>query len=169
MIDDAATASDIDLCVCTPRGADHAAKVKMLNALSAALRKSKIASTMLVYRRSRVPLVAFTTISELGKPLMPHACKDLTTTNVGSYQCDISINSDGVRGVPLISKYLTSMPALRYLVFVVKSHLNRLQLGSPSTAGLASYSTILLIINYLQVCFLVFLQHHVLNYATRTA
>ena len=169
MVDDAATASDIDLCVCTPREADHAAKVKMLNALSTALRKSKLANTTLVIRHARVPLVSFTTISELGKPLMPHARKVLTTTNVGSYQCDISINSNGLQGVSVISEYLTNMPALRYLVFVVKSYLARLQLGSPSTAGLGSYSTILLIISYLQVCFLVSLQHHVLNCATRTA
>lgn len=52
----------------------------------------------------------------------------------------------------MIAGYLSNMPALRYLVFVVKSYLARVQLGSAGTAGLSSYSTILLIVNYLQVC-----------------
>ena len=76
---------------------------------------------------------------------------ELTTAVIGSYKCDISINSEGLRGVSVIAEYLHSMPALRYIVFVVKNYLARIKLGSPATAGLGSYSTILLIINYLQV------------------
>lgn len=75
-IDGIATDSDIDLCVTTPRTADHDAKVKMLNALSVALRKSQITKTTLVIRRARVPLVSFETTPELGKPLVLHTCPE---------------------------------------------------------------------------------------------
>ncbi|EPS99442.1 hypothetical protein FOMPIDRAFT_1124500 [Fomitopsis schrenkii] len=124
---------DIDLCVTTPRPADHAAQVKMLNALSVALRESHLTKTTLVIRHARVPLVSFETIPELG-----------------SYKCDLSINSNALQGVPIINGYLRSMPALRYLVLVVKSYFARIELGSAAMAGLSSYSTILLMINYLQ-------------------
>lgn len=72
-VDEVATGSDIDLCVTTPRPADHAAQVKMLNALSVALRESHLTKTTLVIRHARVPLVSFETIPELGKPLALHA------------------------------------------------------------------------------------------------
>lgn len=71
---------------------------------------------------------------------------------LGSFKIDISINSmDGVKAVPIIVDYLNKMPALRYLVLVIKSYLSRLRLNSASNGGLSSYSLICLVISFLQV------------------
>ena len=70
MVTNVATPSDIDMCVNTPHEADHSTKVKMLDALSIALRNSQLTKSTFVIRRARVPLVSFQTITELGKPLV---------------------------------------------------------------------------------------------------
>lgn len=70
----------------------------------------------------------------------------------GSLHIDISVNSpDGVKLVPIMEKYLDSMPALRYLVLVVKGYLSQLRLNSAQDGGLSSYSLMCLVISFLQV------------------
>ncbi|KZT73436.1 Nucleotidyltransferase [Daedalea quercina L-15889] len=125
--------SDIDLTVTSPREMNREAKVKMLYALSGALKNSLITQNPFVVRKTRVPVIYFDTTPELG-----------------SYKCDTTVNSDGLKSVSVVAEYLGSMPALRYLVLVIKGYLSRIQLGSTGTAGLGSYGTILLVVSFLQ-------------------
>ncbi|KAI0937395.1 hypothetical protein AcV5_005312 [Taiwanofungus camphoratus] len=125
---------DIDLVIVMPYELDHEAKKRSLFQLSAVLKSSLMTRSVQVVHRARVPVISFETIPELG-----------------SFKIDISINSmDGVKAVPIIVDYLNKMPALRYLVLVIKSYLSRLRLNSASNGGLSSYSLICLVISFLQ-------------------
>ncbi|KAH9926426.1 uncharacterized protein B0H18DRAFT_1006042 [Fomitopsis serialis] len=87
-----------------------------------------------VARKARVPVVSFETAPELG-----------------SFKCDINISSvSGTKSVLFIAEYMSSMPALRPIILVVKAYLHRIQLGSAAFAGLNSYGVILLVISFLQ-------------------
>ena len=70
----------------------------------------------------------------------------------GSFKIDISLNhEDGVKAVPVIADYMQRMPALRYLVMVMKGFLAQHNLNSAAYGGLSSYSLICLAISFLQV------------------
>lgn len=134
------------------REPDRATKVTMLYALSGALRDASITRNPFVVRNARVPVVSFETTPELGKLCVLQLPPRLKFDDyAGSYKCDINLNPEGMRSVVVISEYLNNMPALRYIVLVVKGYLSRLQLGSTGSAGLSSYSIILMAISFLQV------------------
>ncbi len=72
----------------------------------------------------------------------------------GSLKLNICINSDeGVKAIPVIKHYLDEMPALRYLVLVIKAFLSQKGLDLASSGGLGSYATMCLVIHFLQVRF----------------
>ena len=105
-------------------------KVEMLNTLSDALPRSQLTKATLVYQCA--PLVSFKTILELGQSHC-HVRPEYD----GSYQCDMSINSNALQGVTIIDRYLGSMPALRCLVLFIRSYLAKIELGSGEKVGLS--------------------------------
>lgn len=125
---------DVDLLMIWPRELDLEGKKKTLYNLSGIFRNASVTQDTLFVFRARVPIMHFETVDELG-----------------SLHIDISVNSpDGVKLVPIMEKYLDSMPALRYLVLVVKGYLSQLRLNSAQDGGLSSYSLMCLVISFLQ-------------------
>ncbi|PCH34395.1 Nucleotidyltransferase [Wolfiporia cocos MD-104 SS10] len=125
---------DVDLVMSLPRELDEDTRRRTLFQLSALLKNALVTQHVTVVLRARVPVISFETVPELG-----------------SFSIDISINAtDGVNGVPVVANYLRTMPALRYLVMIVKEYLSRLKLNSASNSGLSSYSVILLAVSFLQ-------------------
>ncbi|KZT01176.1 Nucleotidyltransferase [Laetiporus sulphureus 93-53] len=127
--------SDIDLAMTVPGELDFEARKRVLFQLSAALNNSLLTRDSFVRHRARVPIISLTTVPELG-----------------SFKVDISVNStDGVKAVPIIKDYIDKMPALRYLVMVLKGYMSRLRLNNASEGGLSGYSIICLAISFLQL------------------
>ncbi|OBZ68490.1 Poly(A) RNA polymerase cid14 [Grifola frondosa] len=126
---------DTDLVITTYHEVDQSAKKRALFQLSALIKNSAVAHDVQVIHRARVPLISFKTVSELG-----------------SFKVDISLNAtDGVKAIPIIREYLDKMPALRYLILIVKSLLSKDRLNSASDGGLSSYAVTCLVISFLQV------------------
>lgn len=78
---------------------------------------------------------------------------------------DISINADdGTKAISVVQDYLTKMPALRPLVFVIKALLSHKGLNSPANGGLGSYAIICLVICFLQVLYSISNHHSLLKH-----
>lgn len=70
----------------------------------------------------------------------------------GSINCDITIGvRNGPDYVPSIKKYLSTYPALRPLLLVVKCFLQQRNLNEVYSGGLGSYSVLLLVVSHLQM------------------
>jgi DNA polymerase sigma len=70
----------------------------------------------------------------------------------GSFNVDIGINNtDGLRAITIVNEYLSKMPALRSLIFIVKGFLSQRNLNNAAYGGLGSYAVILMCISFLQV------------------
>ncbi|KAG8809674.1 hypothetical protein FRC17_003294 [Serendipita sp. 399] len=70
----------------------------------------------------------------------------------GGIPIDISINqTNGVKTIATIKKYLDHFPALRSLILVVKAYLNQRGMNEVYKGGLGSYSIICLVISFLQM------------------
>ncbi|KAG8846400.1 hypothetical protein FRB91_000859 [Serendipita sp. 411] len=70
----------------------------------------------------------------------------------GGIPIDISINqTNGIKAITMIKKYLDRFPALRSLILVVKAYLNQRGMNEVYKGGLGSYSIICLAISFLQV------------------
>eukprot|EP00178_Gracilaria_changii_P011163 TRINITY_DN319_c1_g1_i1.p1 TRINITY_DN319_c1_g1~~TRINITY_DN319_c1_g1_i1.p1 ORF type:complete len:955 (-),score=145.86 TRINITY_DN319_c1_g1_i1:646-3405(-) len=70
----------------------------------------------------------------------------------GSINCDITIGvRNGPDYVPSIKKYLSSFPALRPLLLVLKCFLQQRNLNEVYSGGLGSYSVLLLVVSHLQM------------------
>ncbi|EIW63853.1 Nucleotidyltransferase [Trametes versicolor FP-101664 SS1] len=127
---------DTDLVITTPHPYDDETKKRVLFQLAALIRNTGVtANRVQVVPRARVPIMSFQ-----------------TTPNLGSLKIDLSMNAaDGLRGVSVLRGYFERMPALRYLVLVLKSLLSRRGLNSASSSGLSSYGLICLAISFLQL------------------
>ncbi|KAG8813456.1 hypothetical protein FRC19_002408 [Serendipita sp. 401] len=70
----------------------------------------------------------------------------------GGIPIDISINqTNGIKAITMIKKYLDRFPALRSLILVVKAYLNQRGMNEVYKGGLGSYSIICLAISFLQM------------------
>ncbi|OSD00930.1 Nucleotidyltransferase, partial [Trametes coccinea BRFM310] len=126
---------DTDLVITTPHNYDDETKRRVLFQLAALMRNTRVTDRVQVVPRARVPLISFTTMPDLG-----------------SLKLDISMNAaDGLRAVPILRNYFERLPALRYLVLVLKGLLTRHGLNTAASSGLSSYGLILLAISFLQL------------------
>jgi non-canonical poly(A) RNA polymerase PAPD5/7 len=72
--------------------------------------------------------------------------------STGNIKVDIGINNvDGLLALDIINEYLSTIPALRPLVMVVKAFLAQKNLNSAATSGLSSYALICMAISFVQV------------------
>ncbi|CAN8072744.1 unnamed protein product [Agarophyton chilense] len=70
----------------------------------------------------------------------------------GSINCDITIGvRNGPEYVPSIKKYISTYPALRPLLLVLKCFLQQRNLNEVYSGGLGSYSVLLLVVSHLQM------------------
>ncbi|KAI0567081.1 Nucleotidyltransferase [Gracilaria domingensis] len=70
----------------------------------------------------------------------------------GSINCDITIGvRNGPDYVPSIKKYVSTYPALRPLLLVLKCFLQQRNLNEVYSGGLGSYSVLLLVVSHLQM------------------
>ncbi|KAF9260665.1 hypothetical protein L218DRAFT_1002414 [Marasmius fiardii PR-910] len=76
----------------------------------------------------------------------------VTSKGLGSIGIDITVNSpDGPKCAKCIRYYLYTMPALRPLIFVLKSFLSEKDLNNAAERGLSSYSLTCMCISFLQL------------------
>lgn len=122
--------SDIDLCIMgTPDGGE----LKEFEQLASAIRNVKGFARRVHVIKAKVPLV-----------------KIISRKN--SVNCDICIGRDnGPRNVPVIREFLSTYPALRPLVLVVKCFLKQRDLNETFSGGLGSYTILLLVVSHLQM------------------
>ncbi|KAL1749259.1 hypothetical protein HDZ31DRAFT_79097 [Schizophyllum fasciatum] len=128
--------SDLDMVNVNPRlsAAGHRAIIDALWAIGRRLRQQGIVHEFNVVKWARVPIITFTTRLEFG-----------------SFDVDIGVNNvDGLHGVPILRGYLSTMPALRPLLFVLKRFLAQRDLGNAAKSGLGGYGLMCLIIAFLR-------------------
>ncbi|KAG7095781.1 hypothetical protein E1B28_006484 [Marasmius oreades] len=78
--------------------------------------------------------------------------RGITSKNLGCIGVDITVNhEDGPKCVKAIRRYLLQMPALRPLIFVLKSLLSYRNLNDAAERGLSSYSLTCMCISFLQL------------------
>ena len=76
----------------------------------------------------------------------------LIPPSAGRLPVDISINqSNGISAGKIVNAYLSSLPALKPLVLVVKAFLSQRGMNEVYSGGLGSYSVICLVISFLQL------------------
>ncbi|EMD38132.1 hypothetical protein CERSUDRAFT_49354 [Gelatoporia subvermispora B] len=122
---------DIDLVIHSNTMA-YSDKENVLRALANTLRRAGITDNVKIIAKAKVPIVKFVTIH-------------------GRFSVDISINQgNGVAAGKMINHFLSELPALRALVFVVKSFLSQRSMNEVFTGGLGSYSIVCLAISFLQ-------------------
>ena len=102
------------------------------------LKRSGITTWVNRIFRARVPIITFTTTSELGEVSIDISMRNSEDT--------------GVRAIPIIKKFLEDMPPLRPLIRAVKALLSLRDLNDASQGTLSSYAITLMCINFLQVC-----------------
>jgi non-canonical poly(A) RNA polymerase PAPD5/7 len=108
-------------------------KVKTLSDMARAIRQSKIADTVAIIAKARVPIIKF-------------------VTNVGKLNVDISLNQvNGIAAGKIVNQYLDMLPGARQMILVVKAFLSQRSMNEVYTGGLGSYSVICLVISFLQV------------------
>ncbi|KAI0789522.1 hypothetical protein C8Q75DRAFT_807149 [Abortiporus biennis] len=126
---------DIDMVIYTPQIYEESYKTRVLFQLASMLRKAQLTLGGQVAVGARVPILSLTTVAGLG-----------------SYDVDISINTDdGVNMLPIIRGYLSKMPALKPLVMLIKGFLSGRALQSAAKGGLGSYATLCMLICFLQL------------------
>ncbi|KDQ62953.1 hypothetical protein JAAARDRAFT_360875 [Jaapia argillacea MUCL 33604] len=132
---------DIDLVLETVHVVDTKEDQKRaLFQLRNRIRDAQLANDIQVVGQARVPIINLK-----------------TTPQYGSFDVDISINNtDGVHAIDIISSYMTSIPALRPLLFTLKGFLSQRQLNSAASSTLSSYCLICMVISFLQVRFSIY-------------
>ncbi|KAI5885394.1 Nucleotidyltransferase [Schizophyllum commune H4-8] len=114
--------------------AGQPACIDALWAIGRRLRQRGIVSEFNVNKWARVPIITFATRPEFGP-----------------FDVDIGVNNvDGLNGVPIMQKYLRTMPALRPLLFVLKRFLGQRDLGNAAKSGLGGYGLMCLIVAFLK-------------------
>ncbi|TFY82434.1 hypothetical protein EWM64_g1583 [Hericium alpestre] len=99
------------------------------------LQRADLAASLFVVSRARVPVINM-----------------VSTPETGSFNIDITINGlEGVQAISIIKDYLAQMPALRYLILVLKCLFEQHNLHSAATGGLSSYASTCMVISFLQL------------------
>ncbi|KZV85535.1 Nucleotidyltransferase, partial [Exidia glandulosa HHB12029] len=123
---------DIDLVVHCPR-LERLSKKNILYQLSRALNHEGLADNVQVIAHARVPIIKF-------------------ISTYGRFAVDISINQEnGIASGRIINGFLQELPALRPLSMVVKTFLRERNMNEVYNGGLGSYSTVCLLVNFLQM------------------
>ncbi|KAL1731732.1 hypothetical protein EV714DRAFT_271532 [Schizophyllum commune] len=128
--------SDLDMVNENPRlaQAGQSASIDALWAIGRRLRQRGIVSEFNVNKWARVPIITFSTRPEFGP-----------------FDVDIGVNNvDGLNGVPVMQKFLRTMPALRPLMFVLKRFLGQRDLGNAAKSGLGGYGLMCLLVAFLK-------------------
>lgn len=124
--------SDIDLAIKAP---DSLHKKNTLRDLSWTLRENEWCRSVNMILGARVPIISF-----------------LTTDDFGSLKFDVGINNlEGSITGQFVKQQLQKMPALRPLVFVIKSALAQRDLNDASKSGISSFAVICMCVFYLQL------------------
>lgn len=122
--------SDIDMVVLSKDGR-YSSKSHLFQ-LAARLRSSKVGTQFEVLAKTRVPIIKFVEAKS-------------------RIRVDISFEREnGVRAVETIRRWARDLPALRYLVIVVKQFLARRHLNEVHTGGLGGYAVICLIVSFMK-------------------
>jgi non-canonical poly(A) RNA polymerase PAPD5/7 len=141
-------ASDIDLVVTKPFTESN--KVKTLSDMARAMRQSKIADTVAIIAKARVPIIKFVTNEGGSAALWSEAGGG--ADHQGKLNVDISLNQiNGIAAGKIVNQYLDILPGARQLILVVKAFLSQRSMNEVYTGGLGSYSVICLVISFLQV------------------
>ena len=123
---------DIDLVI-QSRKMELVNKKNVLFQLSDLLRREGVTEQVQVIAHARVPIIKF-------------------VTTYGQFPVDISINQEnGLHSGRIVNGFLQQMPALRPLAMVVKTFLRERKAHEVFNGGLGSYSTICLLVNFLQM------------------
>ncbi|KZP01169.1 Nucleotidyltransferase [Calocera viscosa TUFC12733] len=126
---------DIDLVVQYPGvSIDHKDQVvSFLTEISHLLQKARVSRRIILIGRARVPILKF-------------------KTDLGHYAVDISVNqTNGIRAITVVNRFLWHMPAVRPLVMVIKAFLLQRGLNEPFSGGFGSYTVICMVVSFLQM------------------
>ncbi|KZT61557.1 Nucleotidyltransferase [Calocera cornea HHB12733] len=126
---------DIDLVVHYPGvSVDRKEQVvAFLTEISHLLQKARVSRRINIIGRARVPIIKF-------------------VTDLGHYAVDISVNqTNGIRAITVVNRFLRHMPAVRSLVMVIKAFLLERGLNEPYSGGFGSYTVICMVVNFLQM------------------
>ncbi|KAH7107663.1 Nucleotidyltransferase [Auriculariales sp. MPI-PUGE-AT-0066] len=123
---------DIDLVI-QSRRMETLNRKNILYQLADLLRREGITDHVQVIAHARVPIVKF-------------------VTTYGNFAVDVSINQDnGLKSGRIVNGFLHELPALRPLAMVVKAFLRERKANEVFNGGLGSYSTVCLLVNFLQM------------------
>jgi len=123
---------DIDLVLCSREVALHDKK-RVLQLLASVMKRADITNHVTIIAKARVPIIKF-------------------VTRVGKLSVDISVNQEtGVAAGSVVNSYLEAFPAARRLIMVMKAFLKQREINEVFSGGLGSYSTVLLVISFLQM------------------
>eukprot|EP00172_Hildenbrandia_rubra_P002815 Plantae.Rhodophyta-Hildenbrandia_rubra.ctg3966.p1 GENE.Plantae.Rhodophyta-Hildenbrandia_rubra.ctg3966~~Plantae.Rhodophyta-Hildenbrandia_rubra.ctg3966.p1 ORF type:complete len:789 (+),score=142.39 Plantae.Rhodophyta-Hildenbrandia_rubra.ctg3966:150-2369(+) len=122
--------SDIDICIMnTPKEGD----ISELYLLAQSIRNTKGFARRVNVIKARVPLV-----------------KIVSATS--KIQCDISFNRpNGPNNVPMIKSFLSTYPAVRPLILVIKCFLQQRALNEVYTGGIGSYTLLMMVVSHLRM------------------
>ncbi|KAJ7045207.1 hypothetical protein C8F04DRAFT_1343864 [Mycena alexandri] len=127
--------ADMDLVVMTREEIPPAEKKRPLFQMSTILKAARLTWDVQVNFRARVPILTFRSLPEYG-----------------SISVDIGINNaDGPRAIEVVNEYLSTMPALRPLILIVKGFLSQRNLNNAAYGGLGSYAVTCMCISFLQL------------------
>jgi non-canonical poly(A) RNA polymerase PAPD5/7 len=153
-------ASDIDLVVTKPFTESN--KVKTLSDMARAMRQSKIADTVAIIAKARVPIIKF--VTNEGESPTTGSKVGGWADQQGKLNVDISLNQiNGIAAGKIVNQYLDILPGARQLILVVKAFLSQRSMNEVYTGGLGSYSVICLVISFLQVSRVLFCISTLLN------
>ncbi|EJD53195.1 Nucleotidyltransferase [Auricularia subglabra TFB-10046 SS5] len=123
---------DIDLVICSER-LEMMERKHVLYQLSHALKREGLADNVQVIAKARVPIIKF-------------------RTTHGRFAVDISVNQDnGIASGRIVNGFLQELPALRPLAMTVKAFLRERNMNEVYNGGLGSYSTVCLLVSFLQM------------------
>ncbi|KAJ7731206.1 hypothetical protein B0H16DRAFT_204000 [Mycena metata] len=126
---------DMDLVVMTREEIPPAEKKRPLFQMSTILKAARLTWDVQVNFHARVPILTFKSLPEYG-----------------SFSVDIGINNtDGPRAIEVVNGYLSTMPALRPLILIVKGFLSQRKLNNAAHGGLGSYAVTCMCISFLQL------------------
>lgn len=133
--------SDVDCVINVPSQAGEQ-PAEVLSKIAHEVRQHISVTRVELLDAAKIPVlkVVFGPSSEASEQVM----LDLT--------CAHSPGHSGLNARDLIYSFQVEMPALRPLVLVLKSHLQRHGLNCPFTGGLSSYGLVLMAIRFLQAC-----------------
>lgn len=123
---------DIDLVIQSNR-IDRLNKKVALFQIAHALKDEGLTNNVQVISSAKVPIVKF-------------------MTTCGRFAVDISLNQvNGIASGRIINGFLQEIPALRPLAMVIKAFLRQRNMNEVYNGGLGSYSTVCLLVSFLQV------------------